>query len=680
MYDAQNSPWTRKHDDPRFPLFPSGRHIVYPSTLEELRAVCANPNGDQRLKAAGSHYALSPAAISPDVFIETHDPNERFPAMGASLATVLPKVLSEAQLEKLAQDHTGEGDFLVQFESGKRVYQAYAELDDPMDTADPETLAGWLNIRYINPSYAGPWAFETLGSAGGQTVVGAFSTGTHGGDVELPPTCDSVQAIHLVSDGGAQHWIEPEISNWGVPLTDDARLRAVYGDDLEIIRDNKAFNAALVSVGRFGVIYSVVIRVVRAYALRQQRELSTWETVKPHIKDETSTLYVDANGTKSRFLQIAVCLTPYGFDSNLAGITRRWATASGTWPGRAERIGIASDDLDPVIAAHRYSMAGVSHSFVDDSDHPERSGDPDPLAQFCANGSFLVGVIDEVAKELEKYVESHGTVIGATIAAVAVTVGGAALDGLLAFLAVFALIALALRELLKAIGSDDRLGELFDKVRGVLLNPDNPDPISRAAGVFTWRMIAFLAFRSQQAPQDYTAQSYAVLDQHDYLDQSCNVNVDSVEVFFDAEGDEVIAFVDALLAFESAQEHDGKAFIGYASLRFTGKTRALIGMQRWRRTCAVEVSCLRDSDGGQQVVDYAVQLARDPNFAGIMHWGQHNDADAEVTYNAFGQASLSDPSYNDLDGWRDVLRHFTADGQRNAFASDFTDNAGLRLL
>jgi hypothetical protein len=51
----------------------------YPSTLDELRAVCANPNGDQRLKAAGSHYALSPAAISPDVFIETHDPNERFP-------------------------------------------------------------------------------------------------------------------------------------------------------------------------------------------------------------------------------------------------------------------------------------------------------------------------------------------------------------------------------------------------------------------------------------------------------------------------------------------------------------------------------------------------------------------------------------------------------------------------
>jgi hypothetical protein len=30
---------------------------------------------------------------------------------------VLPKVLSEAQLEKLAQDHTGEGDFLAQFDA-----------------------------------------------------------------------------------------------------------------------------------------------------------------------------------------------------------------------------------------------------------------------------------------------------------------------------------------------------------------------------------------------------------------------------------------------------------------------------------------------------------------------------------------------------------------------------------
>jgi hypothetical protein len=36
-------------------------------------------------KAAGSHWALSNAAISDHTFIETHDPNEAHKAMGATL-------------------------------------------------------------------------------------------------------------------------------------------------------------------------------------------------------------------------------------------------------------------------------------------------------------------------------------------------------------------------------------------------------------------------------------------------------------------------------------------------------------------------------------------------------------------------------------------------------------------
>jgi hypothetical protein len=78
------------------------------------------------------------------------------------------------------------------FESGKRVYQLYAELDqeDPLDINPSDgllTLGAYMKTNHDKDSFAGPWGFETMGNAGGQTVVGAFSTGTHGGDFESRP-------------------------------------------------------------------------------------------------------------------------------------------------------------------------------------------------------------------------------------------------------------------------------------------------------------------------------------------------------------------------------------------------------------------------------------------------------------------------------------------------------------
>jgi len=113
--------------------------------------------------------------------------------------------------------------------------------------------------------------------------------------------------------------------------------------------------------------------------------------------------------------------------------------------------------------------------------------------------------------------------------------------------------------------------------------------------------------------------------------------------------DRLIAFVDALIAYETMQEFRGLAFAGYASLRFTGPSRALLGMQKHPVTCAVEVSCLRDVSGGQQVVDYAATLARNPNINGLLHWGQHNDytmADVEpevvdVTIDEVGSPNMT---------------------------------------
>jgi hypothetical protein len=54
-------------------------------------------------------------------------------------------------------------------------------------------------------------------------------------------------------------------------------------------------------------------------------------------------------------------------------------------------------------------------------------------------------------------------------------------------------------------------------------------------------------------------------------------------------------FVDAVISIVNSA---GNAFFtGYVSLRFTGATRASLGMQQWSQTCAVEISILPGVQG-----------------------------------------------------------------------------------
>ena len=202
-----------------------------------------------------------------------------------------------------------------------------------------------------------------------------------------------------------------------------------------------------------------------------------------------------------------------------------------------------------------------------------------------------------------------------------------------------------------------------------------PLVILSTGGLLAWQLIVFAAFKDQQCDLDFEAISYAVMDRHDYLDQSCTVNVDSIEVFFPADDPMLLAFVDALIAFEIRQERQGRAFVGYASLRFTGRGAALLSPSRWERTCVVEVSGLRDVEGVRELIDYAIALSRDRNFGGILHWGQRNESDAADIEYRFGDPT--DPDGGDLGRWRRALAGITDDGRLNGFSSEFTRRTGL---
>ena len=77
-----------------------------------------------------------------------------------------------------------------------------------------------------------------------------------------------------MADGGKHYWIEPESLVLGAPLTltGNDSLNGVYGQDkyggskyFQILRDDEILNSVLVSVGRFGIVYSIVLAAVRQY-------------------------------------------------------------------------------------------------------------------------------------------------------------------------------------------------------------------------------------------------------------------------------------------------------------------------------------------------------------------------------------------------------------------------------
>jgi hypothetical protein len=182
------APWTRKHDKPGTPLISGAPVTFFPRNLEDLITLCQQHPPNHRLHAAGSHWALSKAALADNSFIETHDFHNIFPAMGRTLFDVIPGCLADEfliELNSVSDDVGSARSYLVHFESGKRMYQLYAELDVG-DSNNPASLAAVMKARFGNRLFDGSWAFATLGGAGGQTVVGALSTGTHGGDFDRP--------------------------------------------------------------------------------------------------------------------------------------------------------------------------------------------------------------------------------------------------------------------------------------------------------------------------------------------------------------------------------------------------------------------------------------------------------------------------------------------------------------
>ncbi|MFF8029248.1 FAD-binding protein [Streptomyces sp. NPDC007896] len=248
-----------------------------PQTLAGVVAVVreAEMTG-KHVHAFGSKWSFSDCAFSFDYVLDTRRLNQPLQTVKRAL-------------------RPGQSSLLYHVEAGITVRDLYTSLDRE------------------------GFALETMGGASGQTLAGAVSTGTHGGDKFMPPLADSVLAMHMVGAGGVQYWIEPSSG-----ITDPARLQAHVVPDVaaeNIVYDDETFNACLVSLGCMGVIYALVLQVRPKYDLVETTTETTWQAFRDSAAAELA-------NTKNRFLQVLV--SPYpdaSSGNNLCLVTTRYEEA-----------------------------------------------------------------------------------------------------------------------------------------------------------------------------------------------------------------------------------------------------------------------------------------------------------------------------------------------------------------
>jgi hypothetical protein len=679
---SDNRLWVRLLDGDLFVVAEQPAKRLYPATLDEL-AECVNmainppPGAPVEAHAIGSHWGISHTGVTTGLMIETatpvHEPDgdQSQKRLNSTLYDVIPDCLTSEALRFFyaqnvptfnpAATPTHQEIYLFHVEAGARIFELYAQLDVGDVGFKKRSLGDLMKDQGAPNDYSGPWALESMGGAGGQTVVGAFSTGTHGGDVAFGPIADAVLAVHLIGADGQQYWIErTQLRPTTLPmqLIDETKLKARF-PRIVYRRSDDLMNAVTVACGRMGVIYSVVLRVVRQFALEEKCRTEDWNDVKKWITggpsfptDRFVRIDVNAYGNYRHPSQYdCYVLTRNAFELDKAG--------KGTPLGRAERGG---------ANAGRSSSLGKGDGFFSNP---------------CASDNWIRAALNELESDIsdvrDKAIKTW-LVCAAVIAfpltppsvrAAAMVVQDTAATAIATATALIAVVEFLIEEV---IPNKAPFGDTVAALTNYLASN----------GLFS--IYRFVYGAIAKSMHDYApdhprtpAISYAAMDEHDYVAVGCTAPADSIEIFFDATSPNLGGFIDTVLArvvqLQNGMLENGSpaAFGGYISIRFMAQSPAYIAMQKWPRTCSIEIAGLARVEGTEPFLKQVEQDAG--TFGAALHWGQRNNWSmkrVEAVHYPVGPLG-------DLFKWRAALSELTEHGRYAVFSTAFSKQMGLEI-
>ena len=144
----------------------------------------------------------------------------------------------------------------------------------PQPLTDPSYTGDAARLRFVECGnsvaalneylFAQGLSIKGCGSNNGQTVAGAVSTGTHGGGYRFGAMQEMVVGLHLVTGPDRHVYLERKT----LPVMQPGFAQSIGA---EFIRDDTLFNAALVSLGSFGIIHGVMIETRELFLLNAVR-------------------------------------------------------------------------------------------------------------------------------------------------------------------------------------------------------------------------------------------------------------------------------------------------------------------------------------------------------------------------------------------------------------------------
>ncbi|MEV1145072.1 D-arabinono-1,4-lactone oxidase [Micromonospora sp. NPDC049799] len=459
-------------------------------------------------------------------------------------------------------------------------------------------------------------ALPTLGGSRGQSLAGVLGTGVHGADVSLPPIADAVRAIHLVAPGGQQWWIEPAFGSLTTKdVLDRARARGVLDPSIKNVYDDQWFNAALVAMGCAGVIYSVVLECRPAFRLRSTTTAESWSQAQRRIQDLA---FADR---RPRFLEIN--LNPS--DTSCRVTVRNETTAAVRMP--AASAGLSTGEIAAAVGLLGPAALGVLFAAV--GDYVARTTAEITVLSLVAPHEAVRKTIEA----LQPVQDAHRLLIELNLAAVDPHDSRRVADVLPTAI-----------NLLWAIGA-------FIAPGRALVDLFQSRETDRVRPVRTFVGASFRVSTDQPSCGQDGAQNH---DETERLIESFEYAVAASRA---------VAFVDRLLAVIRERRSGPDALVVNLNLRFTGRTRATLGMQKFDQTCHVEIYTFRGLRGNAAFKERLHEIVRD--FDAVPHWGQlHAPAEARVV--------REDRS---LGRWQPVIRALS-DGNE-MFWSDFARTRGL---
>jgi hypothetical protein len=609
-----------------------------PSTRGEIVEIIrrAEANG-RRVKWIGSIWSFMGNYISPDFLIQSDG--------------IKDVIKSSLILDKLTLSNPSIKEHLVHIKGGTKVFNVNRLLHG-MDAAATGDGPDEQNLECKFNGTLGR-ALPTLGGSGGQAIAGVMATGSHGGDIFLPPIADAVMAIHLIGPGGQEWWIEPSRGlTAGSEAHTQKELQTIAASDpaaavelcsgILVKKDDNFFRSVLVSVGRMGFVYSLVVRTVPAFKLTETRKNDVWEALKNSLTASAFPKFV----ADLHFLQILV--NPFGNGTHQCKV--------------AKRTQVKCDTPNEVVPG----PTGFDFQSFICSKQDVRTLIPLLLAALAVILATIAGLVALAAAELAAAtalaaIPFIGWALAAamyaawavTIAAIAaLTVTATALTALIGYLTVSG--SLTAGDLIAAVANFAYGAGLKGLMKALLVALFNSGyPVT-----------------NNGKPWSETRISWKIMDTYGYKYEDFCQKVDSMEIAFDVAAatdanQGYIAFVDEVLAIFDDLYNRNIAVAGIMSLRYTSETTALIGMSKFPTTCHIEIPILRKFQGNAEFLARVQRSAI--KHRGVPHWGQ-----LMATYTG---ADIDNLHGSQLTTWRNTLTTLIQAGGGSSnltFSNDFT--------